>query len=227
MLVVFDFDGTLADTRPAMLEIFNRMSGRYHFKPITPEQLESLRSLPARDVLASLHVNPLLLYLIFRRARRELQQRMEQVPLAAPGLKEALAALAQKPEMRLGVLTSNTRANVLRFFAVHDIREFAFIANSATLWSKGRSLRRLQRRFCRPGESLVYVGDEIRDIDAAEAARVRIGLDKSTVIMKAKRKKSKKRDLRRNFLRMSRLSKENVRSPMESFTWISRLGRSG
>ena len=44
-LVIFDFDGTLADSFPWFLKTINAVALRYHFKQIDPEQIDNLRAL--------------------------------------------------------------------------------------------------------------------------------------------------------------------------------------
>jgi len=176
MLVIFDFDGTLADTRPALVAIFNRLSRLFNFQPIDAADLEKWRSLPAREVLRGLRINPILRYFVFWKARRELFHEMEQVVFAAPGLAESISQLARKPDYKLGILTSNSRINVERFLVLKGCREFQFVETSTTLWSKARSLRKIRKQYSRSGERVVYIGDEIRDIEAARAADVKIGV---------------------------------------------------
>ena len=42
-LAIFDFDGTLADSFPYFVAVFNQVADRHAFNRIHPEELDSLR----------------------------------------------------------------------------------------------------------------------------------------------------------------------------------------
>jgi phosphoglycolate phosphatase len=166
MLWVFDFDGTLANTSAAMLGILNQLSRKYHFRALEQCQLEGLRLLPAQKVIKALGIHPWLIPLIFGEARSRLRKIILQIPMAVPGLKEVLQTLRNDHRNVLGILTSNSRANAVQFLDNHQIEGFQFVQSISSLWGKYRVA----------GRELLYVGDEIRDIEAARKAGVRIGV---------------------------------------------------
>ena len=55
-LVIFDFDGTLADTLPWFRASFHDVIARFDLKPVAAEELEGLRGLSAREIMARLGV---------------------------------------------------------------------------------------------------------------------------------------------------------------------------
>src|SRR5688572_4236065 len=46
--LLFDFDGTLADSKNVAISVINQLAGKYNFRQIVPEELEALRSQPIR-----------------------------------------------------------------------------------------------------------------------------------------------------------------------------------
>ena len=46
-LVIFDFDGTLADSFPWFVKVFDTLAERYHFRRITEQEGAALRGLRA------------------------------------------------------------------------------------------------------------------------------------------------------------------------------------
>lgn len=50
-LVIFDFDGTLADSLAFFMETINLLADRYKFKKITSSEADALRGLDAKAVL--------------------------------------------------------------------------------------------------------------------------------------------------------------------------------
>ncbi len=55
-LVIFDLDGTLADSFPWFLRVVNGVADKYRFKPIEPGDVESLRHAGSREILKRLDV---------------------------------------------------------------------------------------------------------------------------------------------------------------------------
>ena len=49
--VIFDFDGTLADTIDSGMEIINSFAPRYGFRAVSKSDRERLRDLPSREIL--------------------------------------------------------------------------------------------------------------------------------------------------------------------------------
>ena len=53
-LVIFDLDGTLADTFPWFLSVLNGVADRYRFKRIEKHEVERLRGYSARQIIRHL-----------------------------------------------------------------------------------------------------------------------------------------------------------------------------
>lgn len=92
---------------------------------------------------------------------------MPEVPLI-DGMKELLHDLYEDPDVRVGVLTSNTVKNVQMFFERHNIGQVDFILSPTFLFSnKVRELNKLIRREKLDPKQMVQIGDEARDVIAA------------------------------------------------------------
>ena len=52
-LVIFDFDGTLADSFPLFLHSINILAATYNFPPIKPEDVDQMRGMNARQLMQS------------------------------------------------------------------------------------------------------------------------------------------------------------------------------
>ncbi len=53
-LVIFDFDGTLADSITWFLEAFNDLAERHRFRKASPEEIEELRGQSSREIVRRL-----------------------------------------------------------------------------------------------------------------------------------------------------------------------------
>jgi phosphoglycolate phosphatase len=166
-LVVWDFDGTLADTFGLALTTFNELAGRWGLRPITDP--ESARRLTGREFLRQHGVSWLRLPRVVRAYHAAVRGQMAGVQLFA-GVPELLRGLRGRG-VRLGVLSSNTRENILTCLAAAGLAgEFEFVVGYSRLFGKARALRRVLRATgVAPGQCL-YVGDEVRDLEAARRA---------------------------------------------------------
>jgi phosphoglycolate phosphatase len=74
---------------------------------------------------------------------------------------------------RLGILSSNARGSVNAYVHRHRLPGLKRVVGGTGLFGKAGALRRQARGQGIAPERLVYVGDELRDLEAARDARVR------------------------------------------------------
>jgi phosphoglycolate phosphatase len=140
---------------------------------VQPNEIETLRQLPYRDVAAHIGLAWHKIPRVASRIRNELADRLEEVQPVS-GLREVLRELRAR-DFRLGILSSNSRPNIQRFLAAHRLdQEFEFITTSSSVWGKERRLRALLKSRGLTTAEVIYVGDEIRDIEATKALAMRI-----------------------------------------------------
>ena len=168
--LIFDFDGTLADTLPRLVAISNRLAAEYGYRTIAEADIPMLRGKRSVEVLRWLRVPLIKIPAIARRFKAELYREIDQV---APTLtiQDSVGQLAAI--YTLGIVTSNSVANVQRFLQTHDWPYFTFVRASAGLLGKSQVLKRLMRERKLVRAETLYIGDEVRDINAARAC----GLD--------------------------------------------------
>lgn len=170
--VVFDFDGTLADTFPAVIDVAYRLSPRTRRLP--PEAISDLRRLPLLTALRQLGIPLRHMPLLILFTRRRLKSHMQEMP-PYDGVEEMLKAL-HKHHHRLYILTSNYRENV-EVFLHHqgldklfaDIHTVAF----ATTGTKTRALKRMMRQYNLKADETYHVGNEALDMRSAEKVGIR------------------------------------------------------
>jgi phosphoglycolate phosphatase len=167
---IFDFDGTLADTLEQVVAILNALSGEFGYRSAEPGEIEELRSMSARDVAKRLGVRWHKIPAIVTRARNELSHGMSKIQ-PFEGIPAALSELRSRG-LLVGMLTSNNRKNVDLFLAQHPI-ELDFVSTGSGLWSKHRRLAKLLRQYKLKRDETAYIGDEVRDIEAAQTLGIR------------------------------------------------------
>ena len=168
--VIFDFDGTLVDSREIALLVYRRLTRKHQLPELTPEALETLKNLPILDRLKVMRYPVYRLPEIFREMKKAYRENLATLS-PYPGIREVLGTLAGRG-YDLHILSSNSRDNIAPFLKTHDMEVFSSIRTSPGLFRKHRTLRRLLRELGIPGQKALYVGDELRDIEACRTAGV-------------------------------------------------------
>jgi phosphoglycolate phosphatase len=172
-LVMFDFDGTLADTFPWFLQTFDQVADRFGFRRLDRAETETLRGMDARAIMRHHRVPAWKVPFIARHARGLMAGQIAQLRLFA-GIEAALGALADRGFI-LGLVTSNSRSNAATVLGPALLARFAEVECGISMFGKASKLRRLVRRSRVPPGSALFVGDELRDADAARAAGIDFG----------------------------------------------------
>jgi phosphoglycolate phosphatase-like HAD superfamily hydrolase len=165
-VIIFDFDGTLADSALVILDIFNEMADGFGYRRVAPEEIPFLRNFSSREVLEKFAIPKWKLFFIFRKGKQIFNRRLLKIPMVE-GMAETLADLKKKNYV-LGVLSSNTEKNVRDFLESRQIDVFDFVYSENNLFGKARALKKIMRRHGFRPEETVYVGDETRDVEAAK-----------------------------------------------------------
>jgi phosphoglycolate phosphatase len=171
-LVIFDFDGTIADTFDAGVMILNQLAGEFGFRPLHPKDLEKARDMRTHQLVRFLGVPARKMSRIAKRGSEELHSCIQSIqPLR--GMPEALREL-RRLGYSLGIITSNTELNVNIFLRNHGLELFDFIRCSSKLLGKARMIRSVIRRQHVHAVEILFVGDETRDIEACQRVGIRI-----------------------------------------------------
>lgn len=171
--IIFDFDGTLVDSIEVAINVYNRIAPKYKCKPIQDDASEILSSRNPQKYFKEYGITPFKLLLLVYMVRRELGKHIsdiEPVKGMAPALKELKEA-----GFTLGVLTSNSRKNVIRFMEnnkLHDI--FDFFYSGRHLFGKDVAIKEIIKKESIPAHRVLYVGDETRDALAMKKAGIPI-----------------------------------------------------
>lgn len=168
-LVIFDLDGTLADSFPWFLRNVNDVADRFGFRRIADGDVESLRHAGSREILKRLEVPLWKLPGIARHMRRMKSADLAGIPLF-PGTEAMLRSL-RDGGLSLALVSSDNEANARRQLGEAQ-NLFAHFDCGASLFGKATKFRRLVKRTGASPQQVISVGDEVRDIEAARAAGI-------------------------------------------------------
>jgi len=171
-LAIFDFDGTLADSFPFFLGVQNELADKYDFKELSVEELESFNGDP-RKMMSHAGMPLWKLPFIMSSARKMMAERINQIPLF-DGVGNMLQVLS-KGRVILSLITSNSHANVSNKLGAENMAILLDPQFNTSLFGKGPRLKKLLRKARIDPSQAIYIGDEIRDLKAANAQNIPFG----------------------------------------------------
>jgi phosphoglycolate phosphatase len=167
-LVIFDFDGTLADSFPWLAGELKQLARRWSIRAIEDDDIEAMRHMSAAAIIRHLGLPSWKVPWIAADLRARMARDIARIPLFA-GVPEMLDELAAS-RVRLAIASSNAEANVARVLGRRLFQGIEAAECGASLRGKHLRIQRLLRRLDVPAEQAVYIGDEVRDIAAARHA---------------------------------------------------------
>ena len=170
-VILFDFDGTIADTYQAVANITNQLSDEFGYKALNEEELLLIKNLSSREIVKRSEISIFKLPFLVRRIRLELNKEIAELD-AIPDMVRVLLKL-KKRNYILGIVTSNTEENVDIFLNKHGLDSvFSFMYSGTAIFGKHRVLRQVIKERKLEKSDVIYVGDETRDVRSARKSGI-------------------------------------------------------
>lgn len=170
--IFFDFDGTLADTEEVNFVIYQKLAEKYNLRDITLDELGHLKKMSAKELMEYVELKKRYLPFILKRGKKLLKQDIRNVKLCKPDILENIKKIKDMG-IKVGIITTNSKANVKMFLEEHNADYFDLILN-ATMFGKESKIKKIIKKEKLKNSEVLYVGDEIRDIHSAFKANVDI-----------------------------------------------------
>jgi len=170
-VILFDFDGTIADTYQAIANITNQLSTEFGYKALSEEELLLIKNISSREIVKLSEISVFKLPFLVKRVRSELSKEIAELNLIAD-IKEILTELKDRGHI-LGIVTSNNKENVDIFLAKNQLdRLFRYIYSGTAIFGKHRVLNQVIKEHKLAKSNVIYVGDETRDIRSARKSKI-------------------------------------------------------
>lgn len=183
MMIIFDFDGTLADSIGLGYDLVNSYADELGYIQVSREKGMGL-SVP--QIMKEAHISIFALPRLVLFFRKKLAENSDKIKMIE-GVPELLEKLkAQGYEM--GILTSNSADCVSHLLKKYNIASyFNFIRTDVSMFGKPRALKQTRKLL---KKNFVYVGDELRDVEACRKQHIPIvsvpmGFNSADVLEKA------------------------------------------
>jgi len=168
--IIFDLDGTLVNIEPIFFTIVNVLAEEFHFSPIRSEEIPAIKKLHLKNLIwKRLGGRIFFLPQILKRGREEYTKVAPIVPLFT-GMKDILIKLHTQ-NCRIGIVSSSKEETIKIIIDKNNLPIDFFYHGK--LFNKAQSLKEALKKEKLLLSETIYIGDEVRDIEACR----KIGLD--------------------------------------------------
>jgi phosphoglycolate phosphatase len=170
--LLFDFDGTIADSIHLGLKIANSLAPEFGINQLSDEEFAIVRTMSIPKALKWLKIPLRKLPKAIPHALAEYRHLIHELE-PYPGIHEMLDELTALG-CRVALLSSNSRENVQHFLEQHQLHHFDWVEGTSGILKKHSSIRKQIKKHKLRKDEVIYVGDEIRDIIAAHKCGLKI-----------------------------------------------------
>jgi len=169
--VIFDFDGTIANTLDSIIDIMNGLSDEFGFRKIKENDVEYLRGKRPREILKHLGISIFKLPFVIRKTRREINS---HIALLSPSVDLLpILKLLKENDCHIGIVTTNIEENVKKFLHANNLDLFDFFYTVKNIFGKDRILSKIIKEMKVEKSDVYFVGDEVRDIEAGKKVGIK------------------------------------------------------
>lgn len=171
--LLFDFDGTLADSRRLSIQIYNDLAERYQFRRITDHDIPQLHNMTIPERMrwmgVAMWVIPRLAIDVMRSYRQSLGT------LEPCGDVGAILEQLHRSGYRMSIISSNHKDNIKDFLKKQGwLQWFEHVIGANQLFGKHQPIRKFMKQEKLNPAEVIYIGDEIRDIESCRKAGCRM-----------------------------------------------------
>ena len=170
--IIFDFDGTIADTLDSVVKIVNNQAEHFGYKKVTKEDIPYLQGKKPREILSYLGISifklPLWIKKIHSEINKEISNRVPTVNISP-----LLSELYNDGYFHFGILSSNTQENVKQFLDKNELDFFDFVRTGKSVFGKSHMINKIIKQRKVRKSDVFYVCDEVRDIEAARKSGIK------------------------------------------------------
>lgn len=161
--VIFDFDGTIADTLPIAIECAESVLGDMG---LTDAKINRYKNMTVRQLINELNVpyHRIPKYVVL--ARSFIKQNISSIKVFK-GLDKVIKKLHDEG-YRLYIVSSNSVENINKILSNNELNQyFESIVGGVGVFGKTIALKSTIKKYKIDKTSCIYIGDEVRDIKAS------------------------------------------------------------
>ena len=163
-LIIFDFDGTIANTIDAGIPIFNDMARRRGFKEL--KDFNEVRNVNIKQFIKDHKISRIKFIFYLREFLKKLNPEIYKIK-PYDGMENVIKRLNK--DYKLGIVSANSKENIKAFLELNDLKYyFDFVYNYPLLLGKSQVFKKIIKEKKLDKKDLIYIGDEDTDVFAAK-----------------------------------------------------------
>lgn len=170
--IIFDFDGTIADSFGVIMDIFYKNKADLGFENFGEKEIKIYRQRGVKFLLTKNKISFLKVAKILKLGKEQMEEKIGGIK-AFDGIKSVLGEL-KKRGLVLGIMSTNSQKNIKKFLKKNNISEFDYVIGKGGLFGKSRILKNVLKERNLNTDKVLYVGDEVRDIEACHKLGIKI-----------------------------------------------------
>ncbi len=163
--VIFDFDGTLANTAVVLQKVYNQMAKEKGWPIMKPKDYVRLRKGTLRQAVEWAGVRPWQLPFLLNDGRKRFLQEIDEVSLFT-GMDTVIHELSRSG-WDLFVLSQNGEQAVKTVLKKEKLNTKLTVLPRASFFGKHRNLKKFLKQRAYAPENIWMIGDEVRDVVAS------------------------------------------------------------
>lgn len=172
-LAIFDFDGTLADTFPFFIRVFNQLAEQHGFKGIEPELVPTFRHYSARQMMELVGMPAWKLPFVARSFISLMRQNAASIALFED-IDDTLLHLANNG-VTLAIVSSNSYDNISQILGPANTKLISQFECGMSIFGKPARIRKVLKTTGIPCREVIYIGDQVADLEAARKEEIAFG----------------------------------------------------
>lgn len=178
--IIFDFDGTIANSLPLCVSCLNLLSKEYGHKAIDNlEQVELFRNKKLENIIKQdLNLSWYQYYGYGKKLKQMISEQSAYIN-CFDGIKELIETLSK--DYKIGIITSNLETTVKNVLEKAGIKNIDFIFSSKghssikqIVYGKSSVIKEFLNKNNLDKNNVLYISDEVRDIQACKKVGIKM-----------------------------------------------------
>ncbi|MCA9496148.1 MAG: HAD-IA family hydrolase [Nanoarchaeota archaeon] len=167
-IIIFDFDGTLIDSYSLIVDCINQLAPKYGFRTLNPKELKNK---PIKEIILELNISKLKLFSFTKNVKKLLESKINETNFF-PEIIEIIKTLSK--DFQLAIISSSKKEIIDNLLERNNLNKyFDFVYSDSSLFGKSIVIEKAIKKYNLIKENIYYIGDEVRDIEAAKKTKIK------------------------------------------------------
>lgn len=167
MILLFDYDGVIAESLSVVFGIVNELFKEYKLKKVTKKQLLKLYEQNFYTAILKLGIPKKQLPFLIKSLKKIVEKRFKDIPIIS-GMKDLLNKLTK--QHKIIIVTSGFKKTAQNHLKQHGITKPISILDAVYGTSKEKKLLKIKKQF--PEQKIIFITDTAGDVREANKVKI-------------------------------------------------------